>query len=192
MKSEIIFKWKKDDEIYHKNNNAAYNNAVVFQVNKCDHKKYIEFYYAHFVILAFRFQSHLRTQSDIPNTDSIRHYAHSLLHSHRHDCSTVGIRWWVHYMLAGWLVYSLLFKHARRYIAFRSRVGHHEAFQQKDTKGMEIVYICMLRRSTNISLWLLSSSTFPTSSPFDSVSVWRGCVRLIFDFSFRFWFGICV
>lgn len=46
--------------------------AVVLDVNKCDHKNNIEFYYAHFVILAFRFQSHLRTQSDIPKIPNIR------------------------------------------------------------------------------------------------------------------------
>lgn len=62
--------------------------AVVFDVNKCDHKKNIEFYCACFGILAFRFQSHLRTQSDIPNTIPYA-ITHTLLHSHSHECSTL-------------------------------------------------------------------------------------------------------
>lgn len=123
---------------------------------------YIEFYCAHFVILAFRFQSHLRTQSDIPNTDSIRHYAQFTAFATSRWFGTAGT---LH--VAGWCSHVHCCSGTRVVTSRSGESRAHGAFQQKDTKGMEIAHI---PTSPTIQLRIVVAfvfSTFPTSSPFD-------------------------
>lgn len=124
-------KWEENNENNNNNNGCCccsfskWINATI--------RKTLNFITRAFGVLAFRFQSHLRAQSNIPNTIPYA-ITHTLLHSHRRECSTLCTVRCVVLVLHNHMcvcvrcvVYSLLFEHARPF--HRVSIRAHEAYQ---------------------------------------------------------------